>query len=28
MLKVKELIALVALEAIIRGVNEHALWRK
>jgi hypothetical protein len=28
MLKVKELIELVVLEALIRGVREHTLWRK
>jgi hypothetical protein len=28
MLKVEELIEPVALEALIKGVREHVLWRK
>jgi hypothetical protein len=28
MLKVKELFESIALEALIKGVNEHTLWRK
>jgi hypothetical protein len=28
MLKVEELIESLTLEALIRGVNEHALWKK
>jgi len=28
MFKVKELLKLIALEVLIRGVREHALWRK
>jgi hypothetical protein len=28
MLKVEELIESLTLETLIRGVNEHAIWRK
>jgi len=28
MLKVEELLELVALDDVIRGVKEHVLWRK